>query len=495
MGRILLVYNCQESISKARSARLGEHAKTEQVLGRDGGRRKKSDERHRRLTAGARRAPAVNRLRITRGLLPEPHLCKSFSLPATHSPFKYRIKDRNGATVTVVDLLLPRGSASLKDRAKLEPEQIDKCTASPLLLMWDVNFERNLRGCADWNCTVTLDTGRLREADAVFFKRMPKEVRPLRHQYFVHYSQALPRLTGWAGTHSADSLWLSQKESPIHARSADGSDDDFPFNMSFGYRMDTLAASPYGFAARLAPESEPNTKIWQKTVNESIAIKRIAMAWFVSNCVTPSGRNWVVDELRRHGIEVHVFGSCGTLKCPKSPSCFRMLDRDYFFYFAAENSICKDYLTEKIWDQGLGTLSVPVILRRSLAYHLLPPNSFIAVDDFASIAHLARHLSSLMKNPDKYFAYFRWRANFIVVPLNSLTDPSAERLFGVCQVCRLLRLGRRPSDGKEKFATLNGLSKCIFLLKSVPCTSQKHKEPRIGEEHCGVKLRDSVEER
>ncbi|KAL3087667.1 hypothetical protein niasHT_028973 [Heterodera trifolii] len=35
-----------------------EHAKTEQVVGRDGGRRKKSDERHRRLTAGARRAPA-----------------------------------------------------------------------------------------------------------------------------------------------------------------------------------------------------------------------------------------------------------------------------------------------------------------------------------------------------------------------------------------------------------------------------------------------------
>ncbi|KAL3116046.1 hypothetical protein niasHT_007346 [Heterodera trifolii] len=31
---------------------------TEQVVGRDGGRRKQSDERHRRLTAGARRAPA-----------------------------------------------------------------------------------------------------------------------------------------------------------------------------------------------------------------------------------------------------------------------------------------------------------------------------------------------------------------------------------------------------------------------------------------------------
>ncbi|KAL3107202.1 hypothetical protein niasHT_011921 [Heterodera trifolii] len=339
-------------------------------------------------------------------------------------PFKYRIKDRNGATVTIVDLLLPRGSASLEDRAQLQPEQIDNSSAPPLLLMWDANFEKNLRGCADWNCEVTNDQGRLRDADAVFFQIVPNEVRPLRHQYFVHHSQ----------------------ESPIHAHSAGGSAaDGWIFNMSFGFRMDTPAASPYGFTARLASESEPKSEIWQKTVKKSIAGKTKAMAWFVSNCGAPSGRDWVVEEMRRHGMEVDVFGSCGPLKCSKGPSCHRMLDRDYFFYFAAENSICKDYLTEKIWDQGLGTLSVPVILRRSLAQHLLPPNSFIAVDDFASVAHLAHHLSSLMKNSDKYFAYFGWRANFVVVPLNSFTDPSAERLFGVCQVCRLLRLRRRPS--------------------------------------------------
>uniref|UniRef100_A0A183BTV5 Uncharacterized protein n=1 Tax=Globodera pallida TaxID=36090 RepID=A0A183BTV5_GLOPA len=51
-----------------------EHAETEQVVGRDGGRRKKSDERHvggeRAGTrgAGARETPS----RVTRGLLPEP---------------------------------------------------------------------------------------------------------------------------------------------------------------------------------------------------------------------------------------------------------------------------------------------------------------------------------------------------------------------------------------------------------------------------------------
>ncbi|KAL3105098.1 hypothetical protein niasHT_028770 [Heterodera trifolii] len=55
-------WNCDKiDINRCRTVfelRKREHAKTEQVVGRDGGRRKKSDERHRRLTAGARRASA-----------------------------------------------------------------------------------------------------------------------------------------------------------------------------------------------------------------------------------------------------------------------------------------------------------------------------------------------------------------------------------------------------------------------------------------------------
>ena len=60
-------------------------------------------------------------------------------------------------------------------------------------------------------------------------------------------------------------------------------------------------------------------------------------------------------------IDVDIYGAYGTLylhvsRCPRAQGnkCFNMLNTDYKFYLAFENSNCKHYITEKFFVNGLG---------------------------------------------------------------------------------------------------------------------------------------------
>uniref|UniRef100_A0A914KM66 Fucosyltransferase n=1 Tax=Meloidogyne incognita TaxID=6306 RepID=A0A914KM66_MELIC len=71
------------------------------------------------------------------------------------------------------------------------------------------------------------------------------------------------------------------------------------------------------------------------------------------------------------------------------------------FYLAFENSVCKNYITEKFW--YLKHLIVPIVLSRRVFNHTkIPDNVYIAVDDFNTVEELAEYLLYLQKNKTAY---------------------------------------------------------------------------------------------
>lgn len=90
-----------------------------------------------------------------------------------------------------------------------------------------------------------------------------------------------------------------------------------------------------------------------KKIKRKLESKSKAVAWFVTYCSTPGKRGEYVQnltiELNKYDLSVDIYGYCGNLECIKGDeTCHLMLEYDYYFYLAFENSLCEDYVTEKV---------------------------------------------------------------------------------------------------------------------------------------------------
>ena len=62
-------------------------------------------------------------------------------------------------------------------------------------------------------------------------------------------------------------------------------------------------------------------------------------------------------------MQVDIYGKCGNLTCQHgNASCLEMLEADYKFYLAFENSNSKDYITEKFFVNSLQNNVIPIVM-------------------------------------------------------------------------------------------------------------------------------------
>ncbi|XP_061382434.1 alpha-(1,3)-fucosyltransferase C-like [Danaus plexippus] len=204
------------------------------------------------------------------------------------------------------------------------------------------------------------------------------------------------------------------------------------FNTTWTYRLDSTLFWPYFIIEdsnniRVGPKKnihwmnisdmdpiDKDLKVKFKFILEAtIGLKSKAAAWFVSNCNTMSLRELFVKQLEEqmhvYALELDVYGDCGKLQCSQinMKGCELMLQKNYYFYLAFENTFSEDYVTEKIL-HALRHDTVPIVFGGANYTRFMPEGSYLNALELGP-HKLAQRMHELIHNPEAYFLYFKWK--------------------------------------------------------------------------------------
>ncbi len=269
--------------------------------------------------------------------------------------------------------------------------------------------------CSKWQCKATVNRSVFHTAAAVIFHGFSKEL--------VKYPKNLP-----VRGHSDQIYGFHNMEAPTRR----GEElKQFPdvFNLTMTYRRGSDIRVPYWRLVKKTDERQSTGMSLGKVREKS----RTAV-WFISGCTRRGSQRWAyVNELSKY-VDVDIYGDCGNFSCPMNKThpnveekCFRGVGKTYYFYLAFENSLCNDYVTEKIL-QGWFYDMVPVV--HGSFDDVLPPYSALDVRDFASPRDLAVKMKFLRNNSTEYLKYFQFKKSYDIV------RHDCDR--GFCRLCEIL---------------------------------------------------------
>ncbi|XP_042872471.1 alpha-(1,3)-fucosyltransferase C-like [Penaeus japonicus] len=223
--------------------------------------------------------------------------------------------------------------------------------------------------------------------------------------------------------HARYVFWVLESASYLY----DISRFDGIFNWTMTYRLDSDFPRPYSQVyRRKKPLDISSTRNYAKG-------KTKMAAWFVSHCnLSEEEKCGLVDTLQQW-IEVDIFGACGPLKCELSQQyeCHKALNETYKFYLAFENSLCQDYVTEKLFNM-LELDVIPVVYGLGNYSVQAPPHSYIDALSFPTAKDLADYLLYLHGNDTAYNEYFTWKTDYFV------SGDWIQRAQAFCALCESL---------------------------------------------------------
>lgn len=193
--------------------------------------------------------------------------------------------------------------------------------------------------------------------------------------------------------------------------------------------MDSDIPVPYGRTIALKQPKINLKPPWKDKKRD------ILVATMGSNCGSKNRRWEYIKELQKY-IQVDIYGHCGNLTCPGhfQKDCAKI--SNYLFYLAFENSNCDEYITEKAWWNAYAKNSIPVLMGASQKSYrkLLPPNSYIDVDEFARPVDLAEYLLYINKT-NQLDMFYEWKKYFQVVQEHGYFQSES---FHYCRACEAL---------------------------------------------------------
>jgi hypothetical protein len=276
----------------------------------------------------------------------------------------------------------------------------------------------NFNDCEYSNCVIFSDKAYLKESDAVIFHHTPLPSNPpkkYQKQKWVFCSlESAPDRT------STTPQWRHK------------------FDWVMSHRRDSDFFFGYG---DIITRKEVVTRNYDEIYRE----KKKLVAWIVSHCNTQSQRERYVEEMSQIA-KVDVYGACGSLKCGPfnlidnigNDSCHDLISRDYKFYLSFENSLCRDYTTEKFYfiysdDRPI----IPVVMGSFTIENYSRGAVYLDVNKFRTPQHLMRYLEALGNNKDAYVDLLRKKDKF-----SSLTKPQIFET-AMCKMCQQLNFQKQ----------------------------------------------------